>query len=272
VDIWPLLDLHLEISPGRDLPSVSERPPFDVLVAAGDVIPRGERAVRWLLERVSDKPIVLVLGNHESYGEDIDRTLDKAREAALGTTLHVLENDFVHIDSVEFAGGTFWANYALYGMDKVTDAMRFALHGMNDFRRIRTADYSRQFRAMDALARHERTVDFLLRRKSIAPDVARVTVTHRSPDRFAVPANPPGGIRNNELLSASYSSSLDDLIVQLDADYWLSGQVHASNDRFVGRTRILSNSKCYGPHPGDSRSSWENGSFNSLFTSNVLPR
>jgi Icc-related predicted phosphoesterase len=249
--IWPLSDLHLETSPGWDLPPSSERPAFDVLVVVGDVIPRGERAVRWLLERVSDKPVLFVMGNHESYGEDVDRTLDKAREAALGTNLHVIENDFFEIGGVEFAGGTLWTNYALYGAHTVADAMRVALHNMNDFRRIRTNGYSRRFRPHDALARHERTVAFLRSRKALAPDMQRVIVTHHSPDRMAAG-------RDVDLLAASYASNLEGLISELGASLWISGHIHESNDRLVGRTRLISNPKGYGA----ARGTWENRHFN----------
>ena len=56
-----------------DLPSGDARPTFDIMVVAGDLIPRAERGVRWLLESVSDRPVIYVMGNHESYGTDIAR-------------------------------------------------------------------------------------------------------------------------------------------------------------------------------------------------------
>jgi hypothetical protein len=34
-----------------------------------------ERGVAWLLERVTDRPVIYVPGNHEFYGCDIDRTV-----------------------------------------------------------------------------------------------------------------------------------------------------------------------------------------------------
>jgi hypothetical protein len=65
-----------------------------------------ERGVKWLLERVPDKPVIYVAGNHEAYGTDVDRTIEKAREAAAGTKVFVLENDQVQISGVTFAGAT----------------------------------------------------------------------------------------------------------------------------------------------------------------------
>ncbi|WP_371259238.1 metallophosphoesterase [Bradyrhizobium sp. WSM1743] len=68
----------MELTRGWDLPAGDARPQFDVLVIAGDLIPRMERGVTWLLERVPDRPVIYVAGNHEFYGTDIDRTVEKA--------------------------------------------------------------------------------------------------------------------------------------------------------------------------------------------------
>jgi 3',5'-cyclic AMP phosphodiesterase CpdA len=83
---WVLSDLHMDLTKGWDLPAPSERPPYDVLVVAGDLISRMERGVRWLAERVTDRPVIYVPGNHEGYGADIDRTVEKARQAAPAPT------------------------------------------------------------------------------------------------------------------------------------------------------------------------------------------
>jgi 3',5'-cyclic AMP phosphodiesterase CpdA len=69
-------DLHLELTHGWDLTAGNARPEFDVLVIAGDLVPKMERGVNWLLERVPDKPVVFVPGNHEAYGTVTDRTVE----------------------------------------------------------------------------------------------------------------------------------------------------------------------------------------------------
>ena len=89
--LWIVSDLHLELTRGWDLPSGDARPEFDVMIVVGDLIPKAERSVRWLLERVADRQVIYVRGNHEAYGTDIDRTLEKAKAAAGGTNVHVLE-------------------------------------------------------------------------------------------------------------------------------------------------------------------------------------
>src|ERR1700721_1578348 len=113
VRIWILNDIHLELTRGWDLPTGDARPDFDVLVIAGDLIPRMERGVNWLRERVPDRPVIYVPGNHESYGCDVDRTVEKAKEAAEGSKVFVLQNDAIQIDNVTFAGATLWTDFNL---------------------------------------------------------------------------------------------------------------------------------------------------------------
>jgi Icc-related predicted phosphoesterase len=115
VRLWIVSDLHLELTRGWDLPAGEARPDFDVLVVAGDLVPRMERGVRWLIERVPDKPCIYVPGNHEFYGCDIDRTVEKARAAAAGTSIHVLQNDSICIGGIVFLGATLWTDFDLFG-------------------------------------------------------------------------------------------------------------------------------------------------------------
>jgi predicted phosphodiesterase len=81
--LWIMSDLHLELTRGWDLPPPGARPAFDVMVVAGDLVTGMERGVRWLRERVTDRPVLYVAGNHEPYGRDIARDLEKARVAVI---------------------------------------------------------------------------------------------------------------------------------------------------------------------------------------------
>jgi 3',5'-cyclic AMP phosphodiesterase CpdA len=92
VKIWTFSDLHLEISLW-DLPT--NRPECDVVVVAGDLITRAERGVAWLKARFPDTDVIYTLGNHERYAADFDLTVTKAREAAAGSRVHVLEHPWL---------------------------------------------------------------------------------------------------------------------------------------------------------------------------------
>lgn len=246
--LWVLSDLHLESTRGWDLPSGDARPDFDVMVVAGDLIPRMERGVKWLLERVTDRPVIYVAGNHEAYGTDLDRTVEKARIAAAGTNVHVLENDSVNVGGTTFLGAIGWTDFNLFG--NPDRAMRAAGELMNDYRKIRVRNYELRLRPMHTLARHNGTRAFLQRELSRPKVLPRVVVTHMG---FHAEAARRGFER--DLISAAYTS--DDPIE--GADLWVYGHTHESRDFRAGATRVVSNAKGYGPWRANE--TWENRDF-----------
>ena len=54
------------------------------------------------------------LGIYEAYGQDIDRTVAKAREAARGTNIRVLQNDSILIDGVKIIRGELFGLISTY--------------------------------------------------------------------------------------------------------------------------------------------------------------
>jgi predicted phosphodiesterase len=246
--LWILSDLHLETTRNWDLPSGGARPHFDVLIVAGDLIPRMERGVKWLLERVTDRPVIYVAGNHEAYGTDIDRTIEKARALAEGTNIHVLENDRVTIGGTTFIGATGWTDFNLFG--DPDSAMRAVGDVMNDYRKIRIRNYELRLRPSHTLARHNATRAFLKQELGRTKTIPRVVVTHMG---FHVEAVRCGS--ENDLISAAYTSN-----ASIDgADLWVYGHTHESRDFRVGATRVISNAKGYGPWR--AAETWENPQF-----------
>ena len=275
--LWILSDLHVELTRGWELPSPAERPDFDILVVAGDLIPRAERGVRWLAERVPDRPVVYVMGNHEAYGADETRTVEKAMEAAEDTNVFVLQNRSLRIGDVTFAGATLWTDFELYNNQH--RAMVVAGEKMNDYRKIRTARYQHRFRPPHALARHRQSRAFL-ESEMRKPRGGRrlVIVTHHAPmpDSACQQLSYDPGVRlsDDEILTAAYRSDLtslmrpapatDDRNALQPADLWIYGHTHESEDITIGQTRIVSNAKGYGPWmPRERR--WDNPHFNPKF-------
>jgi Icc-related predicted phosphoesterase len=252
VKLWVLSDLHMELTRGWDLPALDARPQYDVLVVAGDLITRMERGVRWLRERVDRAAVVFVPGNHEFYGCDIDRTVEKARVAAAGSNIHILQNDAVTIDGITFIGATLWTDFDLFGDAEY--AMMAAAESMNDYRKIRLRNYELRLRPKDTLKRHMESRDFIareLRRPKVGP---RVVVTHMGP-------HPDCARRGFErdISSAAYTSDLTVLIAEGAPELWIYGHTHESRDFTAGATRIVTNAKGYGPwHKGET---WDNAGF-----------
>lgn len=253
--LWIQSDLHLESTRGWDLPAVGDRPDFDVLVIAGDLIPRAERGVAWLLDRVAGH-VVFVCGNHEFYGCDIDRTVEKARALAAGTNVIILQNDTVQIGDVTFIGATFWTDFNLFG--DPGRAMVAAAEVMNDYRKIRVGRYVYRLRPSHTLQRHQQSRQFIADELRKPKTGTRVVVTHMAPHPSAIsPAF------YEDITSAAYASDCSDMMA-MGVDVWIHGHTHATYDRMIAGTRLVTNQKGYGPWPPGERT-WDNPEFDPNF-------
>jgi predicted phosphodiesterase len=268
--LWILSDPHVELTRGWDLPSADARPRFDVLVVAGDLIPRMERGVAWLRERVPDRPVIYVPGNHEGYGCDVDRTVEKAKQAAEGSKVFVLQNEAIRLGNVTFAGATLWTDFDLFGDQR--RAMAVAADKMNDFRKIRVSRYQDRFRPQHALARHMESRAFLETEMRKTRGGPLVVVTHHAPHPGrSFPRYQRERLSDEEILTAAYRSDLTSLMWPAPiegghnslrpADLWIFGHTHESEDVTIGYTRVVSNAKGSGPWLPQRRA-WDNPRFN----------
>ncbi|OJU25467.1 MAG: metallophosphoesterase [Nitrobacter sp. 62-13] len=254
--LWILSDLHLDSSRGWDLPAIDTRPPFDVLVIAGDLTTRMERGVGWLRERITDQPVIYISGNHEGYGTDWKITINKARNAAADSNIHVLQNDTLVIGDVTFAGATLWADFSLFGNQK--RAMAHAGQVKNDYRKIRTRDYRYRLRPQDALAANKQSRDFFTNVVRTKTTNKICAVSHHGP----APATAAPGIEN-DLISAAYvNDEHADLMKGIHT--WIYGHTHETRDFMIGETRVVTNAKGYGPTRFST--TWENRNFDPAFT------
>ncbi len=105
-----LSDLHVEHAPF--VPS-APRGAYDVAVLAGD-IGQATLALAWARRSFPDVPIVQVAGNHEFFDTVREDALAAMRAAARRHGVHLLEEDAVAIDGVEFVGCTVWTDYRLH--------------------------------------------------------------------------------------------------------------------------------------------------------------
>jgi predicted phosphodiesterase len=251
--LWIVSDLHLELTRGWDLPAGAARPGFDAMIVAGDQTPRMERGVKWILQRVPDRPVIYIAGNHEGYGCDIDRTVEKARQAAERTKVFVLQNQAIRLGDVTFAGATLWTDFNLFGDQ--WRAMHVAGERMNDFKKIRVNRYVDRFRPQHALARHIESRAFLeaeMRKPRPGPLVVVTQLVE--PDILTA------AYRSD--LTALMSPAADDWRGALrPADLWIHGHTHESFDAMIGVTRVVSNAKGYGPWMPRERT-WDNPNFN----------
>ena len=229
-----LSDLHLEFEP-ICIPDTDA----DVIILAGDINLK-IRGIEWAIKTFPNTPVVAVLGNHEYYGEKYPSLLNKAKELAAGTHVHVLENDSIEIDGVTFFGCTLWTDLKLFGDARL--AGYFCQQEMSDFKKIRVEPGYSKLNPVSMTGIHNRSMDWLSNALSENAGKQNIVVTHHAPSlRSITPA------LSEELTSAAYASHLDAMIESLGINLWVHGHVHNSCDYQIGNTRVVCNPRGYSP-------------------------
>ena len=111
-----LSDLHLEFGS-------FDAGEGDVLILAGDIVnvkemqkdsPQGKYSMKFLEKCANSyKKVFMVLGNHEHYFGDIEKTAKDWKRYWCWRTaiLHCLDNSVETYEGVNFIGGTLWTDY-----------------------------------------------------------------------------------------------------------------------------------------------------------------
>lgn len=231
-----LSDLHLEFAPFQ-----KTNVGADAVVLAGDVH-TGTNGIKWILNTFRDQPVVYVLGNHEFYGQKIQKLISNIKEIAQGTNVHVLENDRVELGDVVFLGATLWTDFRLLG-DPVRSGAA-AQAGMNDCRRIRLLPNYRRFLPKDARAFHAESLIYLAQQMEHARGKKIIVVTHHAPSAQSIPLRFQG-----DPLNAAFASNLEGFIAICGAALWIHGHMHHHSDYVIGGTRVIANPRGYPTEP-----------------------
>jgi predicted phosphodiesterase len=207
----------------------------DVVVLAGDIA-EGADGVAWAAERWPDRPVIYVIGNHECYHGDVDAVEAACREAAEGTSVHLLERDSAEIDGVRFLGTTLWTDFELLGRDAGILARHAVVRDMPDFNVI---TYEGETFTPDASVElHQRARAWLEHELAKEYEGPTVVVTHHVP-------HPRSEHYNEGPRAPAFISDLSDLIVWGRPDVWIHGHTHVSCDYRKGDTRIIANCSGY---------------------------
>lgn len=229
-----------------------------LVLMAGDV-GVGARQVmaysRAVSEYLDGAAVVVVPGNHEAYGHDLERVIAEMRDLSglmPGSEIWALENERLDIEvagqPIIVLGCTLWTDYALYGADKVDASIIEAVGSLNDHVRIRLR--GNEFHPFHALQLHTVSRKWLARELARArretPDVPVLVVTHHAPTPEAIPPQYRGG-----LLSAAFASDLVDEIAGGElqgAALWVCGHTHHCFQQQVGRTLVMASQRGYVGH------------------------
>ncbi|MBG6082432.1 metallophosphoesterase [Rubrivivax gelatinosus] len=219
------------------------------------------------------KPVVMVAGNHEFYGRELSGELQRMREMARGSNVHLLDRDEFVLGGVRFLGCTLWTDFqlpvqqpsgALVG-DQVRSLVA-ANQQLNDFVHVRLADgppgKQRLLRAQDTLEMHQADREWLHRAFTDSFEGPTVVVTHHAPTAGSVLPEYQG-----DELAPAFVSELPEEFFEVPL-LWVHGHTHSSADYFRGPCRILSNPRGYPRQDG----SCENRSFERARIVEVLAR
>lgn len=241
--IYVTSDIHVEFH--KDYHGPKEK--IDLVVLAGD-IHVGHKAAdiaAWYQQRYR-APVILVAGNHEFYGADLDNMLNELRLSTRNLPqVHFLENDAIEIGGFRFLGCTLWSNFAINGDDQIEFAKYKATQFMTDFQVIHHKGLF--FTPDDAIERFQASHAWLESElaKPFAGDT--VVITHFAPHRAAIHDDylVPGA----DELTPYFTSDCSDLMRRFPIKAWFYGHTHNSVDTVVEEgVRLVSNQRGY---PGE---------------------
>lgn len=234
-----LSDLHLE----TERFEVQPAPGAELLVLAGDI-----DATWAAYERFADwpVPVVVVAGNHEFDGRDVDDAWRRFRRRVEGLGLRLLERESLVVTAldgrrVRLVGTARWNDFDLYGPEQRERCMRAAGY----FLRLMGATRGGQRLDARMLRDEALACGAWLATELAQPPRGRwdltVAITHFGPSaRSADPRYGP------QPATASFCNADDALLPY--ADLWLHGHLHCRHDYALSRpgrrpTRVLCNAR-----------------------------
>ena len=253
-------DLHLAANRAAPFTPPARRDvmrdgPIDGVLLAGDI----NEGLGWIdfaamIHDLYEVPVVMVWGNHEPYGHNVDVLMEQeaekvAAQRAQGRDLRILHGAATEIAGARIVGATLWSDFTLRGNSPF--AMIDAQAGMTDYRLIRTsatttpariannaspeqiAAYAasrlagRRIVPEDTLAWHRRdraTIASLLEKPHAGPTVV---MTHHMP----LPQCIHQMYANDRLTPAFCNNMTAEIAEWLDRnafDYWIYGHSHVN--------------------------------------------
>ncbi len=215
-----LSDLHLETEAYEPVPA----PGAELLVLGGDIDSTWDGLARF---RGWPVPVLMVAGNHEFDGRDLDDTWPLLRERCTSLGIRLLERES-HVATgadrrrIRFVATVRWCDFDVFGAAQREKAMRAGSYFMRVMRATRggvpfdAAQVREEALACRAwlaaeLSRTEPAVD------------ATVVLTHFAPSLRS--ADPRYG---HQAGTASFCNADDDLLPR--ADVWVHGHLHCRHD------------------------------------------
>ena len=232
-----LSDLHLETESWEPRPAADA----ELLVLGGDIDsshgwPGYRQFANWPV------PVLVIAGNHEFDDRDFDAATAGLRGLCAELNFTFLERQELLFTSsatgrrLRVLGTTRWSDFDLFGEAQRPRAERAAAYFM---RRMACSRNGEPF-GTDEVRSEAQACRSWLEGELARPAQGRwdktVVVTHFAPSLRS--ADPRFGSQPG---TAGFCNADDELIPR--ADLWLHGHLHCRHDYFVGRTRVVCNSR-----------------------------
>ena len=269
-------DLHLEFGHIE-----LENPGVDVLILSGDICVASKFGPDYdrFFNDVSKafKHVVYIVGNHEHYNGDFNKTIDTLRMVLVRyENVHLLDKETFVLDDVTFIGGTLWTD-----MNKEDFTTLITMPSvMNDFRRVINSsrkvthkvpiykkdaegnfvyqnkdnmsvtvidhyEYREQvakFSPEDSVEDHKKMVEYIRSVTEGKFDQKFVVVGHHAPSKLSTHPK----YAREVIMNGAYSSDLSEFILDHpQIKLWTHGHTHEEFDYMLGETRIVCNPRGY---------------------------
>ena len=245
-------DLHIE----RGTLDIINEENADVLILAGDIfvthdleefntnktatklLYRSSRIHDFISSCCKEFPhVIMVCGNHESYGSDILNTYNNITSfLRYNSNFHLLENESLNIDDITFVGGTMWTDMNGEDLETIHNIKNM----MNDFRIIKRSCY--KFAPEDALDNFKETTDYIDLMSTIHGDKSLVVVTHHSPSFKSTDLR----FKDETIMNGGFCSNLEQFIKDRpNIKTWIHGHLHNKSNYYVGTCNVLCNPRGY---------------------------
>ena len=221
--------------------------------------------------------VVYIVGNHEHYNGDFNKTIDTLRMVlARYENIHLLDKETFVLDDVTFIGGTLWTDM---NKEDVTTLITMP-SVMNDFRCVTNSNrkvshkvpiYKKdaegnfvyknvdnmsttvidhyehreqvaKFSPEDSVEDHKKMVEYIRSVTEGKFDQKFVVVGHHAPSKLSTHPK----YAREVIMNGAYSSDLSEFILDHpQIKLWTHGHTHEEFDYMLGETRIVCNPRGY---------------------------
>jgi predicted phosphodiesterase len=232
--IQQISDIHIDhFVGGSNYPKISKN--ADLIVLCGDTTTYGSDIVfkhfaKFLkhIRKVTQVPIVFVLGNHDYFGSNLETPIQHFKQVSSKfDNVYCLQNEAMVVQGLNIFGSTFWSSIP-------RSIFTHAHWGMADYCYIYCDNLKTPVQCEDTNLQNDIAVNSLLD----ASEVSKIDliVTHHMPSFDLVSER-----YKTSRLTYCFASNCNELIKQVNPKAWMFGHTHEVIDKVIEGVRCVCN-------------------------------